>query len=88
MAPRDETIGAELSRHFPLTPIEELVKWCREERQKAQELLELMVSRRVRCQSRSNWMGWGDTTADEIVKCRERIAKMDDLLACHPEFGG
>jgi len=65
--------------------INNLVAWCKDERRKAQELLEWMVSGKARFGTRSPDGEWIDTTAKDIERYRQTIAEMDALIARHPE---
>jgi hypothetical protein len=65
--------------------IDKLVAWCRDERRKAQELLEWMEAGKARFGTRSADGKWIDTTADDIERYRQKIAEMDALIARHPE---
>ncbi len=69
-----------------MLPIDNTLRWCREERQRLQQQLEQLQTGRLRIgEKRQEGMGWidVDTTAESIERCRRYIAELEAILAEH-----
>jgi len=64
--------------------IDKMVARWKEDRQRMQEQVELMESGKAKLSTLSP-TGWVDTTPDDIARYKLTIAKLDDLIARHPE---
>ena len=60
-----------------------VARW-KEDRQRMQEQVELMESGKAKLSTLLP-TGWVDTTPDDIARYKLTIAKLDDLIARHPE---
>ena len=65
--------------------IDNLVAWCKEERQHMQQQLEWRESGKAQFRTMSSGTGWVDTTADDVEHYKQKIAELDALIARHPE---
>ncbi len=64
--------------------LDDLVAWCKEERQQMQKQVEWMKSGKAKFSTLSS-TGWVDTTLSDIALYEQKIAELDALIACHPE---
>ena len=65
--------------------IDKLVRRWKEDRQQMQEHVEGMESNETKFGPWSPGTGCVDTTADQIARYKLTIAKLDTLIARHPE---
>jgi hypothetical protein len=61
-----------------------LVAWCKKERQQMQKEVEGMKSGKAKHSTMSG-TGWFDTTPGDIALYEQKIAELDALIARHPE---
>jgi hypothetical protein len=69
-----------------MTPIENTLAWCREERARLQQQLgQLQAGRLKTGEKRQQGMGWidVDTTTESIERCERYIAELEAILNEH-----
>jgi len=65
--------------------IDNLIAWCKEERQQMQKQLEWLEAGKAQFRTMTPGIGWVDTTADDIKHYKQKIAELDVLIARHPD---
>ena len=68
-----------------MSPMQELIAQCREDREFLQGQIDLMESGTLRFHSKNAELEWVDATLDLIESYKNQITQLDALIARHPE---
>jgi len=66
-----------------MDPIDESLKWCREQRSASAEMLEDLTSGKMKLGEKHGSSDWIDTTNDWITRLRGEIAQLDRLIVAY-----